>query len=317
MKHRAERVVSSRGDTAFMATTLNFVGNKENLMSMLQVETDSLGRPIELYYEDIGYGPPVVLLHGWPFDHAMWEEQAFALASGGCRVITFDRRGFGRSSKPADGYHFNRFVDDLKALLDSLDLHDVTLVGVSMGAGEVVRYMSRHLGQRITRFALVSAVTPSMIKSNDNPDGADEAKFDDVFTRIRADRFAFIEQFVGQLLDVSSVKPPVVEWIKSLAAPASRIAMLACVRAFAETDFTGDMAAAINLPSLVIHGTEDRVAPFVANGKRTSDLLPGSIFRPYEGAGHGLFATHAAMLSEDLLGLVRTPPSQTLPPRVF
>jgi pimeloyl-ACP methyl ester carboxylesterase len=286
-------------------------------MSMLQVETDSLGRPIELYYEDIGYGPPVVLLHGWPFDHAMWEEQIFALASGGCRVVAYDRRGFGKSSKPADGYNFNRFVDDLKALLDALDLHDVTLVGFSMGAAEVVRYMSRHLGQRITRFALVSAITPSMAKSKDNPDGADDAKFDDIFTRIRADRFTYIDQFVGQLLDTSSVTAAKLAWIKSLADPASRIAMLGCVRAFAETDFTGDMAAAINLPSLVIHGTEDRIAPFAMNGRRTSDLLPGSIFRPYEGAGHGLFATHASMLNDDLLGLVRTPPSHTLPPPVF
>jgi pimeloyl-ACP methyl ester carboxylesterase len=286
-------------------------------MSMLQVETDSLGRPIELYYEDIGYGPPVVLLHGWPFDHAMWEAQAFAMASGGCRVITYDRRGFGQSSKPIDGYNFNRFVDDLKALLDALDLHDVTLVGFSMGAGEVVRYMSRHLGQRVTRFALVSAVTPSITKSKDNPEGADEAKFDDICTRIRADRFAYVEQFVGQLFDGSGVSRATVDWIKSQTESASRIAMLACVRAFAETDFTGDMAAAINLPALVIHGTADAIAPFAANGRRTADLLPGSIFRPYEGATHGLFATHGSMLSKDLLGLVRTPPSQTLPPPVY
>ncbi|GAB2561803.1 alpha/beta hydrolase [Dyella jejuensis] len=286
-------------------------------MSMLQVETDSLGRPIELYYEDIGYGPPVVLLHGWPFDHAMWEEQAFALASGGCRVITYDRRGFGKSSKPVDGYNYNRFADDLKSLLDELDLHDVVLVGFSMGAGEVVRYMSRHLGQRVTRFALVSTITPSIARSRDNPEGADEARFDDVCTRIRADRLAYIDQFVGQLLDGSGINPATVDWIRSLAVPASRIAMLACVRAFAETDFTGDMAAAINVPSLVIHGTEDRIAPFAANGRRTADLLPGSVFRPYEGASHGLFATHASMLSEDLLGLVRSPPSHTLPPSAF
>ncbi|MFK2891791.1 alpha/beta hydrolase [Dyella flagellata] len=284
---------------------------------MLQVETDSLGRPIELYYEDTGYGPPVVLLHGYPFDHAMWEEQAFALASGGCRVISYDRRGFGQSSKPVDGYNFNRFADDLKAVLETLDLHDVTLVGFSMGAGEAVRYMSRHLGQRVTRLALVSAITPGMSRSKDHPEGEDEAKFDDIATRIRADRFAYIEQFVARLLDGGNCSRATVEWIKSLAVPATRIAMLACVRAFAETDFTGDMAAAINLPALVIHGTEDRIAPFAAHGKRTSDLLPGSIFRPYEGGTHGLFATHGAMLSEDLLGLVRTPPTLTLPPPVF
>lgn len=286
-------------------------------MSMLQVETDSLGRAIELYYEDIGYGPPVVLAHGYPFDHAMWEEQAFALASGGCRVIAYDRRGFGKSSKPVDGYNFNRFADDLKALLEALDLHDVTLVGCSMGAGEVVRYMSRHLGQRVTRFALVSGVTPSMSKSKDNPDGADEARFDDIATRIRADRFTYVDQFVDLLFEGANTSPAMIDWVKSLTEPASRIAMIGCVRAFADTDFTGDMGAAINLPSLVIHGTADRVAPFAANGKRTADLLPGSVLRPYEGAGHGLFATHGAMLSEDLLGLVRTPPSQTLPPPVF
>lgn len=286
-------------------------------MSMLQVETDSLGRPIELYYEDIGYGPAVVLLHGWPFDHAMWEEQIYALASGGCRVVTYDRRGFGKSSKPFDGYNYNRLVDDLKALLDALDLHDVTLVGFSMGAGEVVRYMSRHLGQRVTRFALVSSITPSITKSKDNPDGADDAKFDDVCTRIRADRFAYINQFIERLFGESELNGEMTDWIKSLAEPASRVAMLSCVRAFAETDFTGDMAAAINLPSLVIHGTEDQIAPFAANGRRTADLLPGSIFRPYEGAPHGLFATHSGMLNEDLLGLVRTPPSHTLPPAAF
>ncbi|WP_233842553.1 alpha/beta hydrolase [Dyella sp. 2HG41-7] len=286
-------------------------------MSMLQVETDSLGRSIELFYEDIGYGPPVVLLHGWPFDHAMWEEQAFMLASNGCRVITYDRRGFGQSSKPADGYNFNRFVDDLKAVLDALDLHDVTLVGYSMGAGEVVRYMSRHLGQRVTRFALVSTLTPTIAKNKDNPDGADENRFEDVCTRIRADRFAYVDQFVEQLFEGAHVPLAVADWVTSLADPASRIAMLSCVRAFAETDFTGDMAAAINLPSLVIHGTEDRIAPLASNGRRTADLLPGSIFRPYEGAPHGLFATHASALSDDLLGLVRSPPTHTLPPPVF
>ena len=286
-------------------------------MSMLQVETDSLGRPIELFYEDIGYGPPVVLLHGWPFDHSMWEEQSYALASGGCRVITYDRRGFGQSSKPVDGYNFNRFADDLKALLDTLDLHDVTLVGFSMGAGEVVRYMSRHLGQRVTRFALVSGLTPSITRSKDNPDGADEGKFDDICTRIRADRLTYIDQFVAQLLEGAGAGRATVDWLKSLAEPASRIAMLACVRAFGETDFTGDMAASINLPSLVIHGTQDRIAPFAVNGRRTADLLPGSVFRPYEGAPHGLFATHASMLNDDLLGLVRAPPSHTLPKTVF
>ncbi|QAU22793.1 alpha/beta hydrolase [Dyella sp. M7H15-1] len=286
-------------------------------MSTLEVEVDTLGRSIELFYEDAGYGFPVVLSHGWPLDHTMWEEQRAALLDNGCRVITYDRRGFGSSSRPQGSYDYNRFADDLAALLQHLDLRDVTLVGFSMGAGEVVRYMVRHLGQRVARLALVSGIVPSLRPSpGDAEEGIDERVFLRMAADIRADRFAFAKWFTQQLFEADRefmVSQARKDWIQSQIHRASTEAMLACVQLFKEADFSDELQAIINVPTLIVHGSGDRIAPVSTTAAPLARLLQVSVYKTYEDAPHGLFATHAEELSANLLELVRTPPSVTLP----
>jgi non-heme chloroperoxidase len=288
----------------------------ENIMSKLEVEVDSLGRPVELYYQDVGYGFPVVLAHGWPLDHSMWETLAAQLLDNGCRVITYDRRGFGKSSRSQGSYNYNHFADDLCALLRALDLRDVTLVGYSMGVGEIIRYMVRNLGQRVGRLALVSSVVPSLARSPGNAHGVEDKVFDKMDAEVRTDRYAFAEWLAKQLFEGS--KEPTVsqatrDWIQSQINGASTEALLAGIQALRETDFTDELRAILNVPCLIVHGSGDRLAPIAATGKRLAELLPDSVFRIYGDAPHGLFATHARELAADLVELVKTPPNVTLP----
>lgn len=273
-------------------------------MSKVTVNNDRSGKPVELYYEDVGHGATVVLIHGWPVSQQMWEYQTLALASKGFRVINYDRRGFGQSSKPWDGYDYNTLADDLKGLLVELDLSNVTLVGFSMGGGEVARYMSRHHGERVARVAFVSAVTPYLLKTDDNPDGVDKSTFDDMIDGITKDRPAFLETFGKGFYGVTvlnhAVSKAVLDWTQSLALPASLKATLDCVHAFSETDFRPDLAT-INVPVLIIHGKEDKTVPLEASGERTAQSLPTATYKAYDGAPHGLFITHKDELNKDLL----------------
>jgi non-heme chloroperoxidase len=285
-------------------------------MSMLEVEVDTLNRPVKLFYEDAGYGFPVVMSHGWPLDHRMWEQQRATLLDSGCRVITYDRRGFGASYRPQGTYNYDRFADDLAALLQHLDLRDVTLVGFSMGAGDIVRYMVRHLGQRVGRLALVSSILPSLRRSPDNAEGVDELVFLRMAADIRADRFEFAARFTNQLFESNhepSISQPRKHWIEAQINRASTEAILACTQLFQEADFTEELKAITHVPALIVHGTGDRIAPLSATGARLKKMLPGCVYRAYEDAPHGLFATHAEELSANLLELVRTPPMVTLP----
>ncbi|GLQ51935.1 alpha/beta fold hydrolase [Dyella flava] len=285
-------------------------------MSMLEVETDMLGRPVELYYEDVGYGFPVVLTNGWLLDHNMWEHQVADLLDKGCRVITYDRRGFGQSSQSQGSYNYNRFADDLALLLQGLDLNDVTLVGYSMGVGEVVRYMARHLGQRVGRLALVSGVAPSLVRSPTNPDGVDESVLEKMEADIRDDRYEFSSWFADQLFEGDgepAVSDATKRWIQAQTRHVSTEGMLAGIQLCRETDFTEELRAIINIPSLVVHGSNDHLAPIAATGDRLAKALPDSVYRVYDDAPHGLFVTHAQELSSDLVELVKTPPNVTLP----
>jgi non-heme chloroperoxidase len=199
--------------------------------------------------------------------------------------------------------------------LQHLDLRDVTLVGFSMGAGEVVRYMVRHLGQRIGRLALISSILPTLLRTPESGDGVDELIFLRMAADIRADRYEFAARFTNQLLESNrdpAVSEPRKHWIHSQINRASTEAMLACTQLFQEADFT-DEVKAINLPTLIVHGDQDRIAPIAATGARLAKMLRGCDYKVYEGAPHGLFATHADDLSANLLELVRTPPTVTLP----
>ena len=277
-------------------------------MSRIKVNQDRSGKPVELFYEDVGSGAPVVLIHGWPVSQQMWENQILALASGGFRVISYDRRGFGQSSKPWDGYGYDTLADDLQGLLTALDLSDVTLVGFSMGGGEVARYMERHGGERVSKVAFISAVTPFLLKTDDNPDGVDKSTFDGMIEGITKDRVAFLETFGKGFFGVSAIHHPVssavLEWTQSLALPASLKATLDCVRSFSETDFREDLKK-IRVPTLVVHGDSDKTVPLAASGERTAKLIASATLKTYEGAPHGLYISHKDQLNADLLSFLR------------
>ncbi|TXM62257.1 alpha/beta hydrolase [Methylobacterium sp. WL120] len=266
------------------------------------------GDGTRLYVKDWGTGRPVVLIHGWPLDADMWEHQMPALAEVGYRVVAYDRRGFGRSDQPWTGYDYDTFADDLKAVLDGLDLQDVALVGFSMGGGEIARYMSRHAGARVTKAVLVSAVTPYMLKSGDNPDGVDGGVFQGMVDGLRKDRPAFLANFAKTFFGAGVFHSPVsaetMTWAGNLAMLASPKATTACVTAFGTTDFRGDMAH-FRVPTLVIHGDDDQTVPIDVSGKVAAAAIPGATLVVYEGAPHAVPFTHAERLNADLLAFLK------------
>ena len=260
-----------------------------------------------LHVKDMGKGPPVLLIHGWPLTGDMWEYQTLALLESGHRVITYDRRGFGHSSHPASGYDYDTFADELADVIEALDLDGVTLVGFSMGGGEVARYLSRHGTDRIARAALISSVVPLLIQRADNPEGVDPAAIADIKAQIREDRFAFLGSFAQGFYGVGWLSSPVsqklLDWTFVLAIMASPKATLDCVDAFATTDFRSDLAA-FTVPTLIIHGTADETVPIGPTARAAAAAIPHAVLIEYEGAPHGLFATAHARLSADLIAFV-------------
>ena len=278
-------------------------------MNFIQAGTDAAGKPVELFYTDWGTGNPVVLIHGWPLDHQMWEYQSVFLAKNGQRVITYDRRGFGKSSHPWQGYDYDTLADDLKAVLDALDLRNVTLVGFSMGGGEVARYMSRHGGARVAKVAFVSAVTPFLLKTSDNPDGVDQSTFDEILAGLSKDRADFLNDFgpkfygSGPLGVGAAVPTAELQWTLAMALPASPKATQDCVVSWSATDFRQDVSA-ITVPALIVHGTSDKTVPAAVSADKTSQLLPAARYLRYEGEGHGLHLTAKDRLNADLLEFI-------------
>ena len=272
-------------------------------MAKLTVGTEN-GAPVELYYEDLGAGAPVVLVHGWPLSGRSWENQVPALIEAGHRVIAYDRRGFGASSQPWGGYDYDTLAADLDALLVHLDLRQVTLVGFSMGGGEVVRYIGTYGSDRISKAVLASAVPPYLYKSQDNPDGGlDDATIAEFENGVRGDRIAFLDGFTtnffsaGDELKTSEVQRT---YARDIAAFASPKATLDCIAAFGRTDFRGDVAK-VTVPTLVIHGDSDGIVPFEVSGKRSAELIPGARLVLIEGGPHAINATHADQFNTALL----------------
>lgn len=278
-------------------------------MNFIQTSTDSTGKPVHINYSDFGTGKPVILISGWPLSKEMWEYQLNALVNSGHRVIAYDRRGFGRSSQPWDGYDYNTLSDDLKALIDQLELEDVTLVGFSMGGGEVVRYFSRHGGVGVSKVVLISAITPYMLKTDSNPDGVPEDVLDAKRNELAEDRIGFLDEFgqtfFGVTLINSPISKPLLEYYRSLCAVASPRATSECVKAFSSTDFRSEMKS-INVPTLIIHGDEDKTVPIDATGKQSAKSIPNNTLIVYEGAPHGLFYTEREKLNADLVKFLTT-----------
>lgn len=260
--------------------------------------------PIDIYYEDHGSGKPVVLVHGWPLSGAAWEKQVLDLVAAGHRVITYDRRGFGQSSKPTTGYNYDTFAEDLHKLVTKLDLRDFGLVGFSMGGGEVARYLGKYGSDRVSKAAFLSAVTPFLLKTADNPGGVDAGAFEGIKAGVAADRLAFLAAFLRDFFNVDVfggklVSDQDVQFNWNIAAGASPRGTIDCVTAFSSTDFRNDLKR-IDVPTLVIHGNADRIVPFLVSAKRMPEFVEGSKLLEIEGAPHGLIWTHASKINPEL-----------------
>lgn len=260
-----------------------------------------------LFCHDWGSGRPVVLIHGWPLDADMWEYQVPDLLDAGYRVIAYDRRGFGRSDQPASGYDYDTLAEDLKAVLDGLDLREATLVGFSMGGGEVARYLSRHGAARVASACLIASVTPCLLAGPDNPDGVPAGVFAEMIEGLKADRPAFLasfsKSFFGAGLLNFQVSSELLAWTGQVAMLASPVATLACVKAFSETDFRPDMKA-FTVPTMIIHGSADAIVPAEKSAEVAARLVPNALYRLYEDAPHGLFFTDRRRLNPDLLAFL-------------
>jgi len=261
-----------------------------------------------LHFNDWGAGKPVVFIHGWPLDADMWEYQAPVIAQAGYRAITYDRRGFGRSSQPWTGYDYDTLTSDLRALIQHLDLRDVTLVGFSMGGGEVARYMANHNGDRISKVVLLACVTPYLLKTADHPEGVDRSVFDGMIAGITKDRPGFLRGFGKLFYGVGVLKHPVsaefLEWSASVAMLGSMKATVDCVRSWSETDFRANLLR-IKVPTLIVHGDADATVPIKISSDATAELLPHATYKVYEGEPHGLFYTARDRFNEDLLAFLR------------
>ena len=275
-------------------------------MPFVRVGTEN-GADIEIHYNDHGSGRPIVLIHGYPLNSDSWERQERALLGAGYRVIRYDRRGFGNSSRPTTGYDYDTFAADLNALLEHLGLDDVVLAGFSMGTGEVTRYLGTYGSERVRRAVLFGAIPPFLLKTDDNPEGVDGQVFEDIKAAVVKDRYAYFKDFFDNFYNVDKLAPERISeqaWQASfnVAAGASPYASYACVDTWL-TDFRGDLPK-IDVPVLVVHGTADRILPFEATAKRLPDLVADLTLIPVEGGPHNIGWTHPDESNAALLGFL-------------
>jgi pimeloyl-ACP methyl ester carboxylesterase len=280
--------------------------SRSTTMSAITVGKEN-STSIDLYYEDHGSGSPVVLIHGWPLSGASWEKQTAALLAAGYRVITYDRRGFGRSSKPTIGYNYDTFAADLHAVLTTLDVRNIALVGFSMGTGEVTRYIAKYGIDRVRKAVLIGTLGPYLVKTADNPEGVDPSVFDGIRTAIKADRPAFLLEFLRNFYnyDVTGgklVSERVLEDNWNVAADASPTGTLACVDAWIE-DFRKDIRHN-TVPTLILHGDADRILPPDATSRRQAKMVKGAKFVELPGGPHGVLWTHADRVNTELVSFL-------------
>ncbi len=265
---------------------------------------------IDLYYEDQGSGPVVVLIAGWPFDARSWEPQVQPLLAAGYRVVAYDRRGFGRSSRPSTGYDFDTLAADLQVLLQELDLTDVTLVGFSLGTGELARYVGVHGTERLRSVVFIETLAPSFTKSADNPKGVDQAAVAGVQQAIVDDRYAWLTGLIADMLNLDDylgkrVSEEAVRAMWGAGADASPLATRACVDGWLE-DFSTDIER-VDVPALILHGTADRILSLEGQGRRLHAALPAARYVEIEGGPHVQCVTHAAEVNRELLAFLADP----------
>ena len=265
---------------------------------------------IELYYEDHGSGKPVVLIHGYPLSGTSWEKQVPALLDKGYRVITYDRRGFGKSSQPTKGYNYDTFTEDLHKLITKLKLQAFSLVGFSMGGGEIARYFGKYGSKGVSKAVIIGGVPPFLLRTEDNPEGVDGTVFEGIRKAVAADRYAFFTEFFKNFFNTDlllgkRVSEQVVQASWNLAASASATASLACVPTWLE-DFRKDLAR-VDVPTLVIHGDTDRIVPIEAAGLRTAQLIKGARLVVVKGGPHCITWTHAEEVTAELVSFLGEP----------
>ena len=273
-------------------------------MGYLTVGTEN-STDVELYYEDHGTGQPVVLIHGYPLDGSSWEKQTTALLAAGYRVITYDRRGFGKSSQPTAGYDYDTFAGDLNTVLNTLDLTEVVLVGFSMGTGEVGRYLGTYGSARIAKAAFLGSLQPYLLQTDDNPAGVPQSVFDGILEAVTADRYAFFKGFYKNFynsetfLGTPRLSQEIVDVSFAVASGASATASVAAPPTWL-TDFRADISK-IDVPALIVHGTADNILPIDSTGRAFAKALPSAEYHEIEGAPHGMLWTHAAEVNKILL----------------
>ncbi|WP_037319573.1 alpha/beta fold hydrolase [Salegentibacter sp. Hel_I_6] len=277
-------------------------------MNYIKTKNEENGNTIKLAYEDYGEGQPVILIHGWPLSHKMWEYQVEKIVEAGFRCISYDRRGFGDSDKPWEGYDYDTLASDLNDVITALGLSDVIIVGFSMGGGEVARFIGKYGTANIAKAALISAVPPFMLKTDDNPDGLEKEVFEGFKEEIRKDRAGFLAGFGDKFYNFSKNKERISEEQKhfdwSIACSASAKATLDCVDAFGLTDFREDLKE-FDVPTLIVHGDDDEIVPMDIAGKKSKDFIKNNTFEVIKGAPHGLIMTHKKEFNEVLLRFLK------------
>ena len=262
-----------------------------------------------IFYKDWGAGQPVVFSHGWPLNADAWDDQLLLVAANGYRAVAHDRRGHGRSGQPWDGNDMDTYADDLAALIEALDLRDVILVGHSTGGGEVTRYIGRHGTSRVAKAVLVDAISPLMLKTAANPEGTPIAAFDAIRAGVAGDRSQYYRDlavpFYGANRPGAQVSQGILDmfWLWSMQAGLK--GAYDCIKVFSETDLTEDLER-FDVPTLIVHGDDDQIVPIAASAMRSSKIVEGSVLKVYEGAPHGLTATHKERFNADLLAFIRS-----------
>ena len=276
-------------------------------MSFIKTTSENANDSVNIFYQEYGKGKPVVFIHGWPLNHEMWENQLAELPKHNLRCIAYDRRGFGKSDRTWESYDYDALASDLNELITQLNLSEVTLVGFSMGGGEIARYIGNYGTEKIEKVVLISAVTPFMLKADDNSEGINKEVFDDMVNKITADRPGFLKEFGKKFYGVDRLNQPVskamLQWNQTHCLMSSLNATVDCVRSFSETDFRNDLKK-IDIPVLIIHGDADKTVPINLSGDKTAALLPHAKYIVYADAPHGLFITEKEKLNADLLHFI-------------
>lgn len=273
------------------------------------VDTITVKDGTRIYFKDWGSGPPIVFSHGWPLSADAWEDQMVFLASHGYRCIAHDRRGHGRSSQPWNGHEMDTYADDLAALVAALDLRDAVHIGHSTGGGEVTRYIGRHGVARVKKAVLIGAVPPIMLKSAANPDGLPLTVFDDIRAGVLADRSQFFKDLSGPFYGANRPAAKVSQglrdsfWFQGMQAGFK--AVIDCIKAFSETDFTEDLKR-IDVPTLIMHGDDDQIVPIRGSALQSAKLVAGSVLKVYSGLPHGMCSTHKDQINDDLLAFIKS-----------